>query len=341
MIPAPVRWRATPVVAVLVAVITLLAGTPAYAEPSAQPNEEAGVAPTLLEQLEVTNRAFLDAKAVSDASKARQAQIQLDLQKAEKRLAELADEVGSTANAAYRGSKFNLTAALISTDRTADELLEGVTTVNYLAYRDDKQLREFTAARKEYEKQLKAMEAEVKLQEEQTRQMEKRSAEAKRALDAAGNGGVVNGVPVPSPSAEPSPRNANGGWSPESASIKDPTTSGRITPRTLHALEQAQKAGYNRFVGCFRPGDRFEHPKGRACDFSAQQKGFGGDAAGDDRNYGDRLAGYFVANAERLGVLYVIWYRLVWTPAAKWHRYSSAGGDPSSDHTNHVHLSII
>ena len=149
MIPAPVRWRATPVAAVLVAVITLLTGTPAYAEPSAQPSEEAGVAPTLLEQLEVTNRAYLEAKALSDASKARQAQIQLDLQKAQKRLAELANEVGSTANAAYRGSKFNLTAALISTDRAADELLQGVTTVNYLTYRDDKQLREFTAARKE------------------------------------------------------------------------------------------------------------------------------------------------------------------------------------------------
>jgi hypothetical protein len=341
MIPAPVRWRVTPVVAVLVAVITLLAGTPAYAEPSTQPSEEAGVAPTLLEQLEVTNRAYLEAKALSDASKARQAQIQVALEKAKLRLAQLAEEVGSTANAAYRGSKFNMTAALISTDRTADELLEGVTTVNYLALRDDKQLRELSAARKEYEKQLKAMEAEVKLQEEQTRQMERRAAEAKLALDKAGNGGVVNGVPVPSPTADPAPRNSNGGWSPESATIDDPTTGGRITPRTLHSLQQAQKAGFTRFVGCFRPGDRLEHPKGRACDFSAQTRGFGGDATGDDRNYGDRLAGYFVANAERLGVLYVIWYRLVWTPAAKWHRYSSAGGDPSSDHTNHVHLSVI
>ena len=88
--------------------------------------------------MDVTNRAYLEAKALSDASKARQAQIQVDLQKAEKRLAELAEEVGVTANAAYRGSKFNLTAALISTDRTSDELLEGVTTVNYLALRDDK-----------------------------------------------------------------------------------------------------------------------------------------------------------------------------------------------------------
>lgn len=321
----------------LAAFVTLLAGMPANAEP----DEESAVAPTLLEQVENTSRAYLEAKAVSDASKARQVQIQADLDKARKRLDELAGEVGVTANAAYRGSKINLTAALISADRTADELLEGVTTVNYLAYRDDKQLREFTAARKAYEEQLKAMEAEVRLQEEQTRQMEKKASEAKRALEYAGNGGVVNGVPVPSPTADPAPRSSNGGWPAESATVKDPTTSGRITPRTAHALAQAQKAGFNRFVGCFRPGDRFEHPKGRACDFSAQQKGFGGDATGDDRNYGDRLAGYLVGNADRLGVLYVIWYRVIWTPAAKWHRYSGAGGDPSSDHTNHVHLSVL
>lgn len=325
----------------MVAVITLLAGTPAYADPSTQPSENAGVAPTLLEQLEVTNRAYVEAKAQSDASKARQVQMQADLDKAKQRLAQLADEVGATANAAYRGSKFSLSAALISTDRSADDLLEGVTTVNYLAYRDDKQLRQFTAARKDYENQLKAMEAEVRLQEEQTRQMEKRASEAKRALDAAGNGGVVNGVPVPAPTADPAPRNSNGGWTPESATIEDPTTSGRITPRTLHAYEEARKAGFTRFTGCFRPGDRFEHPKGRACDFSVQQNGFGGDATGDARNYGDKLAGWFVGNADRLGVLYVIWYRVIWTPAAKWHYYSGQGGDPSSDHTNHVHLSVI
>jgi hypothetical protein len=337
MSSAPVRWRAVPAVAVLVAVITLLAGTPAPAEPG----EENGVAPTLLEQLDLTSRAYLEAKALSDASKARQAQIQTDLDKAQKRLAELAEEVGSTANAAYRGSKINLTAALISTDRTSDDLLKGVTTVNYLALRDDKQLREFTAARKEYEQQLKAMEAEVRLQEEQTRQMEKRVAEANKALAAAGNGGLVNGVPVPTPTATAAPRTANGGWPNESATVDDPTTSGRITPRTAHALAQARAAGFTRFTGCFRPGDRFEHPKGRACDFAAQQNGFGGAATGGDRAYGDRLAGYFVGNSDRLGVLYVIWYRQIWTPTAKWRRYGSAGGDPASDHTNHVHLSVL
>jgi hypothetical protein len=335
-----------PIVAVVAASVLLMSGVPAHAAPgddgaTSPGDENAGVAPTLLEQLEVTNRAYLEAKAISDASKGRQAQIQADLAKAEKRLAELQEEVGGTANAAYRGSKFNLTASLIEDGRTADDLLQGVTTVTYLAWRDDRQLREFTAARKEYNIQLKALEAEVRLQEEQTRQMEKRKNEATRALSAAGNGGVVNGVPVPTPTATQAPRNANGGWPPESATVDDPTTSGRITPRTMHALTEARKAGFTHFTGCYRGGDRFEHPKGRACDFAAAKNGFSGAATGADRTYGDKLAGWFVGNADRLGVLYVIWYRQIWTPAARWHSYGSAGGDPASDHTNHVHLSVL
>ena len=127
----------------------------------------------------------------------------------------------------------------------------------------------------------------------------------------------------------------------ESCVVNDPTTGGCITPRTLHALQQAQAVGFTRFVSCYRPSGPYEHPKGRACDFSAQTSGFGGVAVGDDRIYGSNLAAFFVRNADRLGVLYVIWFKQVWTPAAGWHYYSGAGGDPSSDHTNHVHLSMI
>jgi hypothetical protein len=330
------------VVAATVATLLLLSTLPAQAAPGDDASgEDAGVAPTLLEQLEITNRAYLEAKAISDASKARQADLQVGLAKAEKRLAELSTEVGVTANAAYRGSKFNLSSAMLQDGHSAGDLLPAMTTVSYLAWRDDRQLREFVKAKHDYAEQLKAIEAEVRLQEEQTRQMEKRKDEAVKALNYAGNGGVVDGVPVPTATATQAPRGPNGQWAPESATVDDPTTSGKITPRTYHALMEAKRAGFDHFVGCFRPGDRFEHPKGRACDFAANKTGFAGAAQGADRNYGDRLAGWFVGNADRLGVLYIIWYRQVWTPAAKWHAYSSAGGDPASDHTNHVHLSVL
>jgi hypothetical protein len=150
--------------------------------------------------------------------------------------------------------------------------------------------------------------------------------------------GYVN---INSPLATPAPRNADGSWPAENCILDDPTTTGCITPRLLHAAQEARKAGFTHFYSCFRPSGPYEHPKGRACDFAAAPDGFGGIATGADKTYGANLAAYFVKNASSLGVLYVIWFRQVWTPAVGWHAYSGGNGDPSSDHTNHVHLSVI
>ena len=145
---------------------------------------------------------------------------------------------------------------------------------------------------------------------------------------------------IPAPSAQPAPRNPDGSFPPEKCTIKDPTTSGCLTPRTLHALQQARLAGFTHYTACWRQSTWGEHPLGRACDFAAAPGGFGGIATGADRDYGNRLAGYFIANASRLGVLYVIWYHQIWEPSRGWHYYKG-DGTPSGDHMNHVHLSEI
>jgi hypothetical protein len=326
----------------LAAALVLSFAAPAGAAPGDDGSaEEAGAPATLLEQLDITGRAYNDAKAQLDASKARQADINKKMDDAKAQLELLADQVGVVANAAYRGSRLSVISGLL-TDTSSDETLNKISQAAYMAQRDDRKLREYNKAQKDYADQQKALEAEIKLQEEQTAQMEKRKNETEKALASVGNGGKVNGVPVPVPTANPAPRAANGTFAPEKCGVDDPTTTNCITPRMLNALNEARKAGYNRFTSCWRGGDRFEHPKGRACDFAAQEKGFGGSATGDDRTYGDRLAGWCVANADRIGVLYVIWFRIIWTPAVGWHTYSSGAGssDPNTAHTNHVHLSV-
>jgi hypothetical protein len=40
-------------------------------------------------------------------------------------------------------------------------------------------------------------------------------------------------------------------------------------------------------------------------------------------------------------VLYVIWFERIWLPSSGWKAYTRGNGDPSSDHTNHVHLSVL
>jgi hypothetical protein len=64
-------------------------------------------------------------------------------------------------------------------------------------------------------------------------------------------------------------------------------------------------------------------------------------ATGGDRTYGDNLAAYFVRNADRLGVMYVIWFQRIWLPSSGWRAYTRGNGDAASEHQNHVHLSVV
>jgi hypothetical protein len=147
-------------------------------------------------------------------------------------------------------------------------------------------------------------------------------------------------VVIAAATADPAPRNSDGSFPGQGCTQNDPTTNGCLTARTLHAYQEVKKAGFNHFVSCWRQQSWGEHPKGRACDWAAAPRGFGGVATGTDRDYGNRLAGWLIGNADRLGVLYVIWFRQIWLPGVGWHRYTTEGGSPSGDHTNHVHLSI-
>ena len=122
--------------------------------------------------------------------------------------------------------------------------------------------------------------------------------------------------------------------------MPDPTTSGCLTPRTLHAYQEVRKAGFTHYTACFRSGSSGEHPLGRACDFSANASTFVNAAAtGSDKAYGDQLAAWLLANSDRLAVLYVIWYARIWMPSTGWRTYHG-DGTPAGDHLNHVHLSV-
>ena len=56
----------------------------------------------------------------------------------------------------------------------------------------------------------------------------------------------------------------------------------------------------------------------------------------DTREYGNNLMAFLVRNADRLGILYVIWNKMIWQPATGWKSYHGP-----SDHTDHVHVSML
>ncbi|MDM4720205.1 hypothetical protein QTQ03_11690 [Micromonospora sp. WMMA1363] len=348
---APERHAAR-VVALIIAALTLTLGlgvapvAPAAAVPPARQaaapgDDPEGGTPALRAQLEAASKGYLDAKRALDTSVKRQAQLAEQLKATETRLAEQTTRVGELAGLAYRTGRLGAASALLNSG-TPEGFMDRAAALDAVTANEDQALRELRDNRDQVAEAKLAVEVEIVEQRKQQAVMAKRKQQAERALTTANSRAAQ--APASrggSRTAAPAPRNSDGSWPRESCSVNDPTpANGCITPRTLHALNQAKAAGFTRYVSCYRPGGSGEHPKGRACDFAAQKNGFGGAATGGDRTYGNNLAAFFVNNADRLAVLYVIWYRQIWLPSSGWKSYSGARGDPSSDHTNHVHLSV-
>jgi hypothetical protein len=358
---APARRRhRSALVALLGAILLLLVAVPdagaVHAAPAlpahapGDPDDEGGTA-KLRDQLDAASKGWLDAKGRLARSEARQKELAAHLATLETELSGRSAALGSLAGAAYRAGRLTPMAALLNSD-SPDGFLDRAAALQSVAANEDRALSELFETREQESRAKAAIEGEILEQRKQVATMQARKVQAERALQEAARAKAApdpddadSDGPTGSSSgggtAKPAPRNSDGSLGSQSCSINDPTTSGCITPRLLHALNQARAAGYTRYVSCYRSGGSGEHPKGRACDFAAAKGGFEGDATGGDRTYGNNLASYFIRNADALGVLYVIWYRQIWLPSSGWKYYSGAGGDPSSDHTNHVHLSVV
>jgi hypothetical protein len=341
--PLDARRRASAwIVAVLALALSAgVAASPVAAAPTpgptGAPNE--GGSPSLREVLEAAAKGHIEAKARLDSSRRRQLGLNLELRQVQARLARLTEEVGVVAAESYRMGRLTPVAMLLNS-ASPDLFLERAAGLDLIAQREGRAVTALAQTRNQLARAKSALDAEVVEQQKQLAIMAKRKREAERALAAVGGRPSGGYVSINSPLAKPAPRNADGSWPRESCTIDDPTTSGCITPRMLHALRQAQAAGFTRYVSCYRSSGSGEHPKGRACDFAAARNGFANvSATGGDRTYGNNLAAFFVKNASRLGVLYVIWYRQIWMPGTGWRSYSG-GGSPAADHTNHVHLSV-
>jgi hypothetical protein len=278
----------------------------------------------------------VDAQGRLDEAQRRQADLTARLAASDKRLAELTASIGVIANRSYRTGPTSQLLTMFDSV-SPDEFIARASSLHQLAEYDGRQLRELRALKDSSVTQRAQLDQQIAAAKTQAAELARRKAQIQQAVDVT-SGGPTTGVVIPAPSAEPAPRNPDGSFPDERCSVKDPTTSGCLTPRTLHALQQARASGFTHYTACFRQATWGEHPLGRACDFAADPGGFGGIATGSSRDYGNRLAGYFIANADRLGVLYVIWYHQVWTPGVGWHHYTG-DGTPSGDHMNHVHLS--
>jgi hypothetical protein len=329
------RGRLALLVTTIVTIIAVIGpGLPANADP-----DGSGQTQALSNQLEAAAKSYYDIKAKLTASQTRQAQLKTQLADAQLSLLRLQAVVGQIAAARYEGGSLGLFDGLLANDASTTELLQAGAVAWYLIWKDDSQLHQLAQIETTAATAQKELDAELVNEKQQYAALDTAKRNAEKALASVG-GLVSAGYTGPVTDAQPAPRNASGGFSPESCSIKDPTSTGCITPRMFHALTEARLAGFTHYVACWRQATFGEHPLGRACDFAAAPDGFGGIATGPDRTYGNQLAAWFIHNSDALGVLYVIWFRQIWMPGIGWRSYDGCC-DPASTHQNHVHLSVV
>ncbi len=315
--------------------------------PTSSPPNETGTPTlaTLKSNLETAGREYIAAEEKLNLSKARQTDLQTQLQKAETQIAQVKQGFAKYASEAYKTGRVGVIGAMLNAT-SPDNFIQRAEALDRMTQRDQGSLQRLNDAKRDAAEAKAGIDQEVTEQAAQTAEMAKRKLAAEKALAAVGGGQRTTVNTSGAANAKPAPRNSNGSWPKESCSISDPTPAdGCITPRTNHSLNEGKAAGFNYYVSCFRSGGDGEHPKGRACDWAAFSGGFENRSAGGaNRDYGDRLAAFFVKNASALAVMYVVWFCRIWHVGTGWRTYNSAGsncGDsPAGDHTNHVHVSI-
>ncbi|MBC6457431.1 hypothetical protein HKK72_05890 [Actinomadura sp. HBU206391] len=92
-------------------------------------------------------------------------------------------------------------------------------------------------------------------------------------------------------------------------------------------------------IGCLRPGDPGEHGSGRACDFMESTGGSMPSAA--RQAHGDQVAAYAIANASRLGIMYVIWKQRIYDMRSPGWKMMENRGGITANHFDHVHISMF
>jgi hypothetical protein len=324
-----------------VASVTLLAAGLLVAAPAAADDE--GPIDKASAALRTAAKNYTDAKNKLDAATKQRTALAGQITTTQRQVDALTGVVGKIAAAAYRNG--NVTGGMnlfnVSIGATSpDTFLEMADTVTYLGTQNGRQIQRLRDARKKLDTQTGQLDAAIKTQKQQVDALAKKKADAEKALEAVG-GTPADGFGDGTVNAAPAPRNADGSWPSESCSLKDPTNpDGCVSPRMLHAYQEVRKAGFTNYTHCSRfDSGAQDHALGKACDFSVTADGFGDEATGAAKDYGNRLAAWLVANADRLAVSYVIWFRQIWLPGAGWGAYSGSGS-PSAEHTNHVHLSV-
>lgn len=115
------------------------------------------------------------------------------------------------------------------------------------------------------------------------------------------------------------------------------------TARMQRVLDEIiERFGRGMGVGCWRwPDDGGDHPDGKACDFMMAK--IGQRPTEQYQAHGTAMAEWLIANADELGIKYIIWEKRIWeSHIGEWRPYTRYGNSTNLtlQHYDHVHVSV-
>ncbi|MBB4933803.1 flagellar motility protein MotE (MotC chaperone) [Lipingzhangella halophila] len=316
----PSRGRAYPrtsLLAGLAAATLLICAPAAYAEPE---EEEVDIdelnerAEKLEEEYEGELPQYTDAKESVETAEEKLADVEDQLSDAEA-------DVAQVAAAQYKGTGLDPTVEVVMSS-SPDNTLDDAALAGRISDSNGERvinLTELKEAREEASEEAETELAEAKdliddLEEQRDDVLAKiEKYEEEQVPETPGDGTV--------------PASAKGwgfdGATPRMAAIRD---------------EIIQEFGAPFPVGCVR-SSADDHGTGQACDFMMSNNG--GHPSAENKELGQQIANYAQANADRLGVKYVIWEQRIWdsrNPGSGWKQMDDRGSI-TENHYDHVHVS--
>nr|WP_285761988.1 hypothetical protein [Nocardiopsis ansamitocini] len=321
------RRRGAVVTALLTAALVALPAT-AHADPEDEEitleelNEQAE---TLEEEYDGELRQYTSAKQEAEKAEAK-------LEKIERRLKSSRGSVASLAAAQYKSSGLDPSIE-IALSSSPDDMLGDAALLGQISHSNGSRVSNLQEVQVEAEEADKEAKSKLKEAKELVDELKGQRDEVKEKIAKY----EAEQVPEPAAGGGGSGGGSGNGSVPDSA--RGPGFDG-VTPRMAAIRDEIiGEFGAPYPVGCLRPGDSGEHGSGRACDFMMSAGGAAPSAA--NQQLGTQIAEYAKNNADRLGVMYVIWEQKIWdsrNPGAGWKPMSDRGSI-TQNHYDHPHVS--
>ncbi|TQN32719.1 hypothetical protein FHX37_2697 [Haloactinospora alba] len=330
--PAVRRARSAVSVAVGAAAVLALAPAAASADPS---DDEPSIeelndrAEDLEEQYDSELVQYTDAKDAAEEADE-------ELEDVNKRIEEARGEVAELAAQRYKGTGVDPTVEVVM-NNDPDQMFDDAAIVSHLSENNGKRLDQLTELKKDREEAAEKAQGKLEDAEELVDELESKRDEVQEKIDRYEEEEVPDGTGGGNDDSGDSGGPGDGSIP---ADAKGPGWDG-ATPRMAGIRDEiVREFGAPYPVGCLRPGDNSgEHGSGRACDFMMSSGG--ATPSAQHQQLGQEIANYAQSNADRLGVMYIIWEQKIWdtrNPGAGWKPMDDRGGT-TANHYDHVHIS--